>query len=117
MMLFLTIAAYYLLAGCVFGVAFFWRGYRVIAPAAEGAGIGLRLLWTPAAIGLWPVLLRKWIAVGRGGSVADAGDGDGDAAGGDGNGDSADGDGKATGGDGGGNGIADAGDKADGDKS
>ena len=59
-MLFLTIAAYYLLIGCVFGVAFFFRGYAVIAPQARGASIAVRLLWTPAAIALWPLLARKW---------------------------------------------------------
>ena len=61
-MLFLTIACYYLLIGCAFGVAFFWRGYRVIAPEARGASVVMRLLWTPAAIALWPLLMRKWLA-------------------------------------------------------
>ena len=59
-MFLLTIAAYYLLIGCVFGVAFFFRGYAVIAPQARGASIAVRLLWTPAAIALWPLLARKW---------------------------------------------------------
>ena len=61
-MIILTIAAYYLLAGCVFGVAFFWRGYAIIAPEARGASVMARLMWTPAAIALWPLLARKWLA-------------------------------------------------------
>ncbi len=57
----LTVAGYYLLMGCVFGVAFFWRGYAVIAPEARGASLVVRLMWTPAAIALWPLLTRKWL--------------------------------------------------------
>ncbi len=58
----LTIVAYYLLIGCAFGVAFFLRGYAVIAPEARGASIATRLIWIPAAIALWPLLARKWQA-------------------------------------------------------
>lgn len=61
-MLFLTIAAYYLLIGCLFGIAFFVRGHAVIAPEASGASVAVRLLWTPAAIAFWPFLARKWLA-------------------------------------------------------
>ncbi len=68
-MLILTIIACYLLLGCVFALAFFFRGYAVIAPEARGASVGMRLLWTPAAVVLWPVLAGKWRAqsvAGRG---------------------------------------------------
>ena len=58
----LTIAAYYLLIGCAFSVAFFWRGYAIIAPEARGASMATRLMWMPAAIALWPLLARKWQA-------------------------------------------------------
>ena len=61
-LLVLTITAYYLLIGCAFGVAFFLRGYAVIAPEARGASIATRLIWVPAAIALWPLLARKWQA-------------------------------------------------------
>ncbi len=71
-MLVLTIAAYYLLIGCAFGVAFFVRGYAVIAPEARGASIAMRLLWTPAAIALWPLLARKWRANHRRNNASDA---------------------------------------------
>ena len=60
-MLILTFFAYYLLIGCVFGVAFFLRGYARIAAEARGASIIMRLVWTPAAIAIWPVLAQKWL--------------------------------------------------------
>lgn len=61
----LTIAAIYLLIGCLFGVAFLVRGHASIAPESAAAGIAVRLLWTPAAVALWPVLTAKWIATAR----------------------------------------------------
>lgn len=61
-MLFLTIAGYYLLAACAFGVAFFLPGCAIIASEARGASIIERLMWTLATIALWPLLARKWLA-------------------------------------------------------
>lgn len=60
-MLILTLLGYYLLAGGVFGIAFFARGYAAIAPESRGASVTVRLLWTPAAVALWPLLLAKWL--------------------------------------------------------
>ncbi|MDD9823166.1 MAG: hypothetical protein OXU98_09850 [Gammaproteobacteria bacterium] len=59
-MLILTFFCVYLLVGGVFGVGFFVRGYAAIGPAARGASIPVRLLWTPAAVALWPWLTVKW---------------------------------------------------------
>ena len=56
----LLLSAAYLLPGALFGAAFFWRGHAVITPDARGASFGVRLLWTPAAIALWPLLAVKW---------------------------------------------------------
>lgn len=56
----LTLMGVYLLAGGVFGVAFWARGYAAIAPEARGASPAARLLWTPAAALLWPLLAGKW---------------------------------------------------------
>lgn len=64
-MLILTIIGYYLLFGCAFGIAFFVRGHGVIAPEAQGASVAVRLLWTPAAVVLWPLLAVKWLAQRR----------------------------------------------------
>lgn len=60
-MILLTILGGYLLAGLLFGVGFFFRGYAAIEPGARGASVATRLLWTPASVALWPVLLKKWI--------------------------------------------------------
>ena len=60
-MILLTVLGYYILAGLLFGAAFFLRGYAAIAPEARGASIVTRLLWTPASVALWPYLLKKWI--------------------------------------------------------
>ncbi len=61
-MLILNIFGGYLLLGCAFGVAFFLRGYAALAPEARHASVILRLMWSPAAIMLWPLLLGKWVA-------------------------------------------------------
>ncbi len=60
-MLILTILGYYLILGGLFGAAFFIRGHAAIAPEARGAPMSVRLLWTPAAVVLWPLLAWKWL--------------------------------------------------------
>lgn len=60
-MILLTMLGIYCLAGLLFGVAFFLRGYAVLEPGARGASIVTRVLWTPASVALWPYLLKKWI--------------------------------------------------------
>ena len=60
-MILLTMLGIYCLAGLLFGVAFFLRGYAALEPGARGASILTRLLWTPASVALWPFLLKKWI--------------------------------------------------------
>ena len=56
----------YLLLGLIFSLAFAAIGYRKIDATADGASIRLRLLWLPAALILWPLLLVKWIQSGKG---------------------------------------------------
>lgn len=56
-----TLAIVYLVAGLIFGVAFFARGYREIDPSAYGAGLLVRILLVPASVLLWPLLARKWM--------------------------------------------------------
>ncbi len=60
-MILLTLLTIYCLVGLLFGVAFFLRGYAALEPAARGVSLVTRLLWTPAAVALWPYLLKKWI--------------------------------------------------------
>ena len=50
----------YVVIGALFGAAFVMRGYAVITPQAQGASLGARLLWWPAATALWPLLAWKW---------------------------------------------------------
>ena len=53
----------YLLLGLLFALGFIAVGYKKIDPTAEGASLRLRLVWLPAAVILWPLLLVKWINV------------------------------------------------------
>ena len=56
-----AVIALYLAAGGVFAIAFAVRGAGVIDPAAQAASLATRALWLPAAAGLWPMLLRRWL--------------------------------------------------------
>ncbi|MBX2859043.1 MAG: hypothetical protein KTR17_10300 [Cellvibrionaceae bacterium] len=62
----LQIIALYFFLGLVFSIAFVAKGCSAIDPAAAKAGAGVRLLWVPAAILLWPLLLMKWLAAREG---------------------------------------------------
>jgi hypothetical protein len=59
------VALSYLALGALFAIAFAARGAKAIDPAAAGAPWGFRLLIIPGAAALWPVMLRKWVAVRR----------------------------------------------------
>jgi hypothetical protein len=50
----------YLIAGLLFAVAFALSGYKQLDPGGATASRRLRLLWMPAAVALWPLLLIKW---------------------------------------------------------
>lgn len=56
-----TLILVYLLIGILFALAFFAVGYRKIDPSAESARWYVRLMWMPAALALWPLLLKKWL--------------------------------------------------------
>lgn len=49
----------YLLIGLLFGAYFVVRGHASIDSSAQGASIWVRLLWLPASIALWPVLIKR----------------------------------------------------------
>lgn len=57
----MTLITIYLGLGALFALAFALIGCRVIDPGAANAGIFVRLMWMPAAMALWPILLLKWI--------------------------------------------------------
>jgi hypothetical protein len=56
-----TLIFIYLGLGVLFSLAFAAIGCRVIDPGAANSGFFMRLMWMPAAIVLWPILLQKWI--------------------------------------------------------
>ncbi len=58
-------AAVYLAAGIIFAVAFLTRGVGRIDHQAIDAGVSFRLIIAPGVIALWPLLLRRWINVGK----------------------------------------------------
>ena len=49
----------YLIVGLVFGVYFTVSGCSRIDPTAASANLPVRLMWLPAALLLWPLLLIK----------------------------------------------------------
>ncbi len=49
----------YLAAGALFAIWFFITGFRRIDPTASSARWYTRLLWLPAAVALWPLLITK----------------------------------------------------------
>ena len=59
---FAPILGVYFLIGLIFGIAFITKGCVVVEPAVKGSGFRVRLLLLPGAIGLWPLLLMKWIS-------------------------------------------------------
>jgi len=58
-----TIFAYlfyaYLLIGLLFGLWFVFKGVGKLDAASTSAGWGLRLLWLPGSIAMWPILIQK----------------------------------------------------------
>ena len=57
----LLVFAIYLLLGFVFALVFVIRGITVVDPAAEGAGVVVRIMLLPASTLLWPYLLICWL--------------------------------------------------------
>ena len=55
----LGIVALYLAAGLLIGVAFVVFGVTRVQPAP--VTIGARILFLPAAVSLWPIVLSRWL--------------------------------------------------------
>ena len=51
----------YAAIGVPIGVAFAARGVTRVDAAAVGSGVRFRVLILPGSIGLWPVVLGKWL--------------------------------------------------------
>jgi hypothetical protein len=57
----LLVAAGYLAAGLLFGVAFVTVGVVRIDPAARGTSVAFRLVILPGSVALWPALAVVWV--------------------------------------------------------
>jgi hypothetical protein len=53
----------YFIIGLLFAVYFALAGCSRIDPTAASAKVLVRLMWLPAALALWPLLLKKTIQV------------------------------------------------------
>ncbi len=49
----------YVIVGALFALWFVSKGFRKLDPGATGARWTVRMLWLPAALLLWPLLLSK----------------------------------------------------------
>ena len=58
-------AAVYAAAGALFAAAFLARGLREVDPVAAAGTRGFKLIVLPGVIGLWPVLVCRWISARR----------------------------------------------------
>ena len=62
----LSIVGLYVLIGLIVGVAFVLRGVSRVDAAAADSPFVFRVVILPGCVGLWPVVLWKWIKAGRG---------------------------------------------------
>ena len=59
--LFLIALGIYLLCGLVFAIPFVLVAVGKLDPHAQKGSWGFRLIIIPGVIGLWPLLLRRWL--------------------------------------------------------
>jgi len=57
----LSIAGIYLVAGFLFAIAFITKGVSKIDESAHGSSWGFKVIIIPGTIIFWPFLLSKWI--------------------------------------------------------
>lgn len=62
----LGIVGLYVLLGLVVALPFVLRGVNRVDPVAGDASFIFRVMILPGCVGLWPVVLWKWIQSGRG---------------------------------------------------
>jgi len=51
----------YMFLGVIFGFVFIVMGISKVDPSAEGASILFKVMIFPGCVGIWPVLLKKWM--------------------------------------------------------
>lgn len=59
----------YAIVGVLVAPAFAFKGVVRVDESAVGSSLMFRLLIVPGAAALWPIVLRKWMAAGRGGGA------------------------------------------------
>ena len=57
----LSLLGIYFLIGILFAIAFVTKGIKTVDPSTVGASLIFKMMVFPGSIGLWPVLLRKWM--------------------------------------------------------
>lgn len=62
----LSIVGLYVIVGLIVGVAFVLRGVNRVDAAAADSPFVFRVVIFPGCVGLWPILLWKWVMPGRG---------------------------------------------------
>ncbi|MFK7790570.1 MAG: hypothetical protein AB8C95_13895 [Phycisphaeraceae bacterium] len=65
----LSIVGLYVAVGLMVGVAFVLRGVNRADPAAGQSPFVFRVMILPGCVGLWPVVLLKWIHASKGASA------------------------------------------------
>ncbi len=60
----LGLLAIYLVAGLVIGIPFVLIGVGKVDPVAQTSPRRVRLLLLPGTVGLWPIMLAKWLRAG-----------------------------------------------------
>ncbi len=62
----ISIVGFYLLLGFLFAIPFVIKGVTIIDPdGAHGTRLGFRLIIIPGTIVFWPLLLKKWLRIGK----------------------------------------------------
>lgn len=56
----------YVVIGLAFGLCFIFKGIGTVDPAAKGGPLVFRLLILPGMVGLWPMMLKKWLSARTG---------------------------------------------------
>ena len=62
----LSILGLYIAVGLFVGIAFVLRGVNLVDAVAGGSPFIFRVVILPGCVGLWPVVLWKWIKSGKG---------------------------------------------------
>ena len=57
----LSLLGVYFLVGCLFASAFVVKGIKTVDPSTKNASVIFKIMVFPGSVGLWPVLLRKWM--------------------------------------------------------